>query len=91
MFGYGMIDTVVGGQMLSAVADGHLSVAVGVIIVAVISWAIAVIGIKAIHPYEKYGWCTMGDYILRYIFHNRYRDMLCQRLVFHHIRIRINT
>ncbi|EME43069.1 hypothetical protein DOTSEDRAFT_173699 [Dothistroma septosporum NZE10] len=56
MFGYGMIDTVVGGQMLSAVAGGHLSVAVGVIIVAIISWAITVIGIKAIHPYEKYGW-----------------------------------
>lgn len=35
MFGYGMIDCVVGGQMISAVADGNVSIAVGVVIVAV--------------------------------------------------------
>ena len=35
MLGYGMIDTVVGGQMLSAISGGSTSIVVGVIIVAV--------------------------------------------------------
>lgn len=35
MLGYGMIDTVVGGQILSAVAGGKVSVTVGVVIIAV--------------------------------------------------------
>jgi purine-cytosine permease-like protein len=35
LLGYGMIDTVVGGQMLSAVADDKISVVAGIIIVAV--------------------------------------------------------
>lgn len=35
MLGYGMIDTVVGGQILSAVAGGGVSVTVGVVIIAV--------------------------------------------------------
>lgn len=35
MLGYGMIDCVIGGQILSAVADNNMSVVVGVIIVAV--------------------------------------------------------
>lgn len=32
---YGMIDCVIGGQLLSAVADNDMSIIVGVIIVAV--------------------------------------------------------
>lgn len=35
MLGYGMIDTVVGGQMLSAISGGRTSIVVGVIVVAV--------------------------------------------------------
>ena len=37
MLGYGMIDCVVGGQLLSAVAGGRMSVVVGIIIVAIIT------------------------------------------------------
>lgn len=35
MLGYGMIDCVIGGQMLSAVADNNMTIIVGIIIVAV--------------------------------------------------------
>lgn len=37
MLGYGMIDCVIGGQILSAVAGNNMSVVVGIIIVAVSS------------------------------------------------------
>ena len=36
LLGYGMIDCVIGGQILSAVGDGSISTAVGIVIVAVI-------------------------------------------------------
>jgi purine-cytosine permease-like protein len=54
MLGYGMIDCLVGGQLLSAVADGGLSIVVGVIIIAVISWAVVVFGMSAFQYYERY-------------------------------------
>lgn len=44
MFGYGMIDCVVGGQMISAVADGNVSIAVGVVIVAVSTFSVMLHG-----------------------------------------------
>lgn len=54
MLGYGMIDCLVGGQLLSAVAGGRLSVVVGVIIIAVISWVVVVFGMSAFQYYERY-------------------------------------
>lgn len=54
MLGYGMIDCLVGGQLLSAVADGKLSIVVGVIIIALISWLVVVFGMSAFQYYERY-------------------------------------
>ncbi|EED16596.1 nucleoside transporter, putative [Talaromyces stipitatus ATCC 10500] len=55
MIGYGLIDCVVGGQILSAVSPNyHMSVAVGIVVVAVITWFIATFGIKFFHYYERY-------------------------------------
>ncbi|GAM38263.1 hypothetical protein TCE0_033f08849 [Talaromyces pinophilus] len=55
MVGYGLIDCVVGGQILSAVSpDYNMSVAVGIVVVAVITWFIATFGIKFFHYYERY-------------------------------------
>jgi purine-cytosine permease-like protein len=54
MVGYGMIDCVIGGQILSAVSDGNMSIVVGIIIVALISWVVAVFGMKIFHYYERY-------------------------------------
>ena len=36
LLGHGMIDCVIGGQIVSAVGDGSISTAVGIVIVAVI-------------------------------------------------------
>ena len=57
LLGYSMIDLVVAGQILSAVSsDGHLSVVVGIIVVAVISWVITTFGISIYHMYMRYAW-----------------------------------
>ncbi|EFW98857.1 nucleoside transporter family [Grosmannia clavigera kw1407] len=56
MLGYGMIDSVVGGQILSAVADNNLSVVCGIIITAVITWVVTVLGLPIFHIYERYAW-----------------------------------
>ncbi|KAH8423267.1 purine-cytosine permease family protein [Aspergillus melleus] len=55
MIGYCLIDCVVGGQILSAVSpNGSMSVAVGIVIIAVISWVIATFGIEIFHVYERF-------------------------------------
>ncbi|KAJ6131437.1 Nucleoside transporter [Penicillium sp. IBT 18751x] len=54
MIGYCLIDCVVGGQILSAVSPGGMSVAVGIVIIAVITWVVATFGIQAFHYYERF-------------------------------------
>lgn len=55
LLGYAMIDCVVGGQILSAVSpNGSMSTVVGIIIVAVITWAVTTFGISLFHHYERY-------------------------------------
>lgn len=56
MVGYGMIDCVIGGQILSAVSGGSMTIAVGIVIVAIISWLVAVFGIAVFHHYERWAW-----------------------------------
>lgn len=53
MLGYGMVDCVVGGQVLSAVADGRMTVIVGIVIVAVITWVVVLFGMRIFHIYER--------------------------------------
>ncbi|CAG7921451.1 unnamed protein product [Penicillium olsonii] len=53
MIGYGLIDCVVGGQILSAVSPNGMSVAVGIVIIAIISWVVATFGIQVFHYYER--------------------------------------
>lgn len=54
--GYGLIDCVVSGQILSAVSGGTLSPIVGIIVTALITWAVSTFGIKLFHPYQGYAW-----------------------------------
>ncbi|KAF1916551.1 permease for cytosine/purines, uracil, thiamine, allantoin-domain-containing protein [Ampelomyces quisqualis] len=56
LLGYGMIDCVVAGQILSAVADGSMSIVVGIIVVAIISWLITTFGYQTFHCYERWAW-----------------------------------
>lgn len=54
MIGYGTIDCIIGGQILSAVSGGSMSIVVGIVIVALISWVIAVFGMALFQRYERY-------------------------------------
>ncbi|KAE9365739.1 hypothetical protein N431DRAFT_385621 [Stipitochalara longipes BDJ] len=56
MLGYGMIDCLIGGQVLSAVSGGNVSVVAGIIIVAAITWVVAVFGMSVFHLYERWAW-----------------------------------
>jgi purine-cytosine permease-like protein len=54
--GFMVVNTVVVGQILSAVSDYKMSVAVGCVIIAIIGYIVALFGFKVIHTYEKYSW-----------------------------------
>lgn len=54
MVGYGTIDCIIGGQVLSAVNGGGLSIALGVVIIALLQCCIAGFGLKIFHYYERY-------------------------------------
>lgn len=55
MLAYGLIDCLIGGQILSAVSGGSLTVIVGIIIIAIIRWVVAVFGMSIFHL-RKVGW-----------------------------------
>jgi NCS1 nucleoside transporter family len=65
MLGYGLVDCLIGGQILSAVSGGSLNVVVGIIIVALISWIVAVFGMRIFHLYER--WAGLPQLIVLYI------------------------
>jgi NCS1 nucleoside transporter family len=57
LLGYCLIDAVVAGQILSAVSpNGSLSVIVGIVIVALLTWAVTIFGYSVFHLYERYAW-----------------------------------
>ncbi|KAJ6102926.1 hypothetical protein N7486_005353 [Penicillium sp. IBT 16267x] len=56
MLGYGTVDCVVGGQVLSAVAGGRMTVVVGIIIVAIITWVVVLFGMRLFYIYERWAW-----------------------------------
>ncbi|KAJ9201298.1 hypothetical protein DTO166G4_6017 [Paecilomyces variotii] len=56
MLGYGMIDCVIGGQILSAVSNGRMTVIVGIIVVAIVTLVVAAFGMRIFQAYERYAW-----------------------------------
>ncbi|KAI0002649.1 FAD/NAD(P)-binding domain-containing protein [Xylariaceae sp. FL0662B] len=54
--GYGLVDCLVAGLILSAVNGAGLTVVVGIIITAIITWIVATFGIKWFHTFERYVW-----------------------------------
>ena len=54
--GWAAVACITGGLALTAVADGNLSLVVGIIILAVIATIISFFGLKAILVYERYAW-----------------------------------
>ncbi|KAG6045748.1 hypothetical protein E4U39_001984 [Claviceps sp. Clav50 group G5] len=56
MIGYATIDGIIGGQVLSAVSDGKMTIVVGIVLVSVVCWVVAVFGMAVFHRYERYSW-----------------------------------
>ncbi|KAK0728372.1 permease for cytosine/purines, uracil, thiamine, allantoin-domain-containing protein [Lasiosphaeria miniovina] len=54
--GFSVIIAVVGGQCLSAVAGGSLSVDVGIVIIALLALVISFCGFTVLHVYERFAW-----------------------------------
>ncbi|KAE8147391.1 permease for cytosine/purines, uracil, thiamine, allantoin-domain-containing protein [Aspergillus avenaceus] len=54
--GWASVNCITGGLALSAVSDGRVSIAVGVIIVACISFLFSFVGLKGVLMYEQYAW-----------------------------------
>ena len=56
--GFAVVNIVVCGQILSAVSDYTMTISVGCVIVAIISYVVSVFGFAIIHTYEKYSWIS---------------------------------
>ncbi|KAJ6109185.1 hypothetical protein N7486_001419 [Penicillium sp. IBT 16267x] len=54
--GYSMINSVVGGQVISMVSGGQISVLVGIVVVAFTSWVMAMFGMRIFQIYERFAW-----------------------------------
>lgn len=52
--GFCIIDSVIGGQTLSAVSNGSLTPAVGIIIIALLAMLVCFCGFNVFHQYERY-------------------------------------
>lgn len=51
---YGMLNSVVGGQILSKVSGGNVSVIIGIVIVSLASFTMATFGMRLFQFYERY-------------------------------------
>lgn len=54
--GWAAVACITGGLALTAVADGHVSLVLGIVILAVVATLISFVGLKAILIYERYAW-----------------------------------
>lgn len=58
LIGFCIMMAVIGGQCLSAVAGGNLSVSVGIVITAVLTLGISFCGFSVLHQFERYAWIS---------------------------------
>lgn len=54
--GWAAVACITGGLALTAVSDGHVSLVVGIIILAVVALFISCVGLRLILIYERYAW-----------------------------------
>ena len=54
--GWAAVACITGGLALTAVSDGHVSLILGIVILAVVALLISVVGLNAILIYERYAW-----------------------------------
>ncbi|KAH0171237.1 cytosine-purine permease, partial [Aureobasidium melanogenum] len=54
--GFCVIDSVVGGESLSAITHGHLTPDVGIVVIAILAMLVCFCGFKILHRYERFAW-----------------------------------
>lgn len=54
MTGFTVIICITGGQCISAISDGRVSINVGIVIIAVLSLFVSFCGFRILHIYETY-------------------------------------
>lgn len=54
MLGYGMINCILGGQVIYAITNGETTVRTGIIVVAVLTWVIATFGVHLFQFSTRY-------------------------------------
>lgn len=51
--GYGLVDCLIAGLILSAVNGKGMTVIVGIIVSSIVTWVVATFGIKWFHTFER--------------------------------------
>jgi purine-cytosine permease-like protein len=54
--GWAAVNSIAGAQTLRVVSDDSLPLAIGIIIVGILSMIVSFVGYKWIHTYERYSW-----------------------------------
>jgi len=54
-----MVNSIVGGQVIAALSNGKCPLVVGVILIAIVSLIVALLGYKFVHYYERVSWIIM--------------------------------
>ncbi|KAK4193739.1 hypothetical protein QBC35DRAFT_510971 [Podospora australis] len=54
--GFSLVSTIVGGQTISSLNPGSVSVNIGIVIVCLVSFLVSLLGFKAVHFWERWAW-----------------------------------
>jgi purine-cytosine permease-like protein len=54
-----MVNSIVGGQVITELSNGKVPLVVGVILIAIISLIVALLGYKFVHYFERFSWMIM--------------------------------
>jgi purine-cytosine permease-like protein len=53
MLGYGMVNCILGGQIIFTVSGGRTAVSVGIIVVSILTWLVATLGVHLFQFYTR--------------------------------------
>jgi purine-cytosine permease-like protein len=54
-----MVNSIVGGLVIQELSDGKCPLVVGVILIAIVSLLVALLGYKFVHHFERFSWIVM--------------------------------
>ena len=54
--GYGVVSAVVGGELIAAVSEETVPLALGIVIIVLLGFVVSFLGYAVIHLYERYAW-----------------------------------